>query len=225
VRARAAIAHVLIISLSLGLRGSDAQNSMPPDRVIPPRRLTPLHCFKQWKFLQLVAAPLLGNSLALATFPAWTAGKRPASAMQQLHIPMQIDLQQLQLMVEAATSADEPGKTAQCKPYCWRGLVFRSGLQVVNTSSLQEESHLRLSLFVRADNLPPGGVCTVTYQLMMRHASSAATAAGRVGSVPGHPNYCGQQGMATFVSASQPEQSQGVSWELPLGGLASWAAV
>jgi hypothetical protein len=78
-----------------------------------------------------LAAPLLGNSLALAAFPAWTADQRPASAMQQLHIPMQIDLQQLQLMVEAATSdAHEPGKTAQCKPYCWRGLVFRSGLQV-----------------------------------------------------------------------------------------------
>jgi hypothetical protein len=79
---------------------------------------------------------------------------------------------------------------------------------------------MRLSLFVRADNLPSGAVCTVTYQLMLRSA-----AAGRVLSAPSHPNYLGHAGGATFVGASQPELSQGVSWELPLGNVASWAAV
>jgi hypothetical protein len=31
--------------------------------------------------------------------------------------------------------------------------------------------------------------------------------------------------MATFVGASQPELSKGCAWQLPLGSVASWAAV
>ncbi|KAF6254926.1 hypothetical protein COO60DRAFT_273200 [Scenedesmus sp. NREL 46B-D3] len=116
---------------------------------------------------QLLLASLVEGSLVLARWPLWAAAKRPASALQQLHMAWRLPMQQLRDAVQQhSNSAAASPAAIQGQFKCWQGHVFQPVLNVFNSSSSSSSSaeqrtvSLGLALGVQ---LLPGAACAATF--------------------------------------------------------------
>jgi hypothetical protein len=71
-----------------------------------------------------LAAPLVNENSTVAKHPAWTAKKRPASAVQQLEMQWQLPLEQLKTTVEQHLLAASADALVLSSEHLWQGQCF-----------------------------------------------------------------------------------------------------
>uniref|UniRef100_A0A383VAU3 BTB domain-containing protein n=1 Tax=Tetradesmus obliquus TaxID=3088 RepID=A0A383VAU3_TETOB len=118
---------------------------------------------------QQALAPLREGSAAINKYPAWTAAKRPASAMQQLEMQWCLPLQQLKELgtTHLSRAAEQPGEAFTSSTgsgkQTWQGQSFVLALQMTSYAAAPRKTSI--GLYLCMPRLQPCVVRSVEYQL------------------------------------------------------------
>lgn len=116
---------------------------------------------------QQALAPLREGSAAINKYPAWTAAKRPASAMQQLEMQWCLPLQQLKELgtTHLSRAAEQPGEAFTSSTgsgkQTWQGQSFVLALQITSDAAAPRKTSI--GLYLCMPRLQPGVVRSVEY--------------------------------------------------------------
>ncbi|WIA23713.1 hypothetical protein OEZ85_000400 [Tetradesmus obliquus] len=168
---------------------------------------------------QQALAPLREGSPAVEKYPAWTAAKRSASAMQQLEMLWCLPLQQLkeQGTAHLSRAAETPGEACASSrssgKQTWQGQSFVLELHI--TSDAAAPCKTSIGLFLSMPRLPLGVVRSVEFKLCMVAAPVSNPQPGAAGSLKLGPGTSTLTGGAGCI-LGWPEVIQ-------LGEIRAWA--
>lgn len=155
---------------------------------------------------QQLAHALQEASAVLARYPAWTADKRPPSAVMQLDVQWVLPMQQLQEAVKAHLRNTAKNQYVKGPERHWQG---RKLLVMVIIHTISNSAWL--GLYVGVD-LPPAGVAEMTFEAAIKAAGSRGAPATNL-----CPAYIG--GARYVCKYNQLSRAVGVS----LDPLSSWS--